>query len=372
MLINRNNFETFFLLYADNELSAQEKEMVDQFVMDQEDLKNELEQLLQTKTQASKFVAFGDFSSLLKLTIPHAAINEINCIDWLLLYVDNELDANDRKAVEAFVQMNPHYAEELSLLQSATLSTIDVQGYGDKTDLLRKEDDDKVIPFPWWRIAAAAIFIGVLLSAYFLRNQESGIIEPSIVKNSTQKENAPVIVKPQINKVDSIGNQKNNLTVVPKQKEDKPTLNSIIELKNKSNSTATKKSSTAEAYQPINEDLVQQNINKPLLQPNTIENTNSNPNLQNGTQNKIVIPNTNIQIPAPKPQFAVYNPDAQEDVVKASKNRGGRKLKRLLQRAVLGQESTDVGEPKVTNIAFFQIETKTEERKVEVNEQKHK
>ncbi len=372
MLINRNNYESIFLLYVDNELSAQEKEMVEQFVVDQGDLKNELEQLLQTKTQASKFVAFGDFSSLLKFTVPQDALNETNCMDWLLLYVDNELTVEERKAVETFVQVNPHYAAELSLLQSTILSTIDVQNYGNKADLLRKEDDDKVNPFPWWRIAAAAIFIGVLLSAYFLRNQESGINEPSIVNNSAQKENAPVNVKPQINKVDSVGNQKNNLTVVPQQKENKPSLNSIIELKNKSNSTATKKSSTAEAYQPINEDLVQQNINKPLLLPTTIENTNSYPNLQNATQNNVVVPNTTILIPAPKPQFAVYNPDAQEDVVKASKNRGGRKLKRLLQRAVLGQESTDVGEPKVTNIAFFQIETKTEERKVEVNEQKHK
>lgn len=373
MLINRNNYESIFLLYVDNELSAQEKEMVEQFVVDQADLKNELAQLLQTKTQASKFVAFGDFSSLLKLTIPHAEINETNCMDWLLLYLDNELDANERKAVEAFVQLNPHYAAELRLLQSTHLATLDAQGYGDKADLLRKEDDDRVIPFPWWRIAAAAIFIGILLGAYLLRNQVSNSNPSNIVKNPVQKENAPVtIIQPKSSDVDSGRIQQNDLTVASAQKEGEPIVNRTNELKNKTDQSRNKETKQNEENKSTNDDLVKQNLNKSLLQPITIENTNSNPNLQNTIQNDVVIPNTNIVIPAPKPQYVVYNPDAKEDVAKGSKNRGGRKLKRLLQRSVLGQEPTDEGEPKVTNIAFFQIETKTEEKKVEANEQKHK
>lgn len=373
MLINRHNYESFFLLYVDNELTDQEKEKVNQFVFDHADLKNELEQLSQTKIQASKFVAFGDFSTLLKLTIPHAAIDETNCMDWLLCYVDNELTAKERNAVEAFVQLNPHYAEELRLLQSTKFSPEDALTYGDKSNLLRKEKDDKVIPFPWWRFAAAAVFMGVLLGAYFLRSQDGQPAnELNIAIAPTQNKNVPIpIEQPAFNGDSTTHSQKDIATVQPK-KEMAPLSNEVKDVKEKSVSIGKKETKQKEENDLVNAAIAQKNIEKPLAQPTRIETANNNPSLQNSTNNNIVVPHPNTVIPSPKPQYAVYNPDAKDDLAKSSKNRTGRKLKRLLQRKVLGQESTDEGESKVTNIAFFQIETKTEEKKVEANEQKHK
>jgi uncharacterized membrane-anchored protein YhcB (DUF1043 family) len=370
MLINRHNYESFFLLYVDDELSAQEKEMVDQFVADQADLKAELDRLLQTKMQASQFVAFGDFSSLLKLTTPHAHINESNCMDWLLLYVDNELNATEQNAVEAFVQLNPHYAEELSFLQSTKLSIEDQLAYGDKSDLLRKEKDDRVIPFPWWRIAAAAILIGLLFGAYFLRNQNASNEQQTIANAPVQKEKTPNIVDPSSKNADSSINQQKDLTATESTKDVNTVFNKTAASTKATNSNKDKSATEKEDNNSAKEKFAKQDLQKPLQEPSLIENTNTA--IQNGTPKNVVVPNAMNVVPAPKPQYVVYNPDAKEDVAKTSKNRNGRKLKRLLQRAVLGQESTDEGEPKVTNIAFFQIETKTEEKKVEVNEQKHK
>ena len=49
--INRYNYETYFLLYVDNELSAVEKNSVDEFVQSNPDLGEELAMLFQTVLQ---------------------------------------------------------------------------------------------------------------------------------------------------------------------------------------------------------------------------------------------------------------------------------------------------------------------------------
>ena len=46
MLINRNNYETFFLLYADDELCPEERIAVENFVTVNEDLRRELDMII--------------------------------------------------------------------------------------------------------------------------------------------------------------------------------------------------------------------------------------------------------------------------------------------------------------------------------------
>ena len=45
MNINRDNYEMYFLLYVDKELSAEERSAVEKFVAENADLKAELESL---------------------------------------------------------------------------------------------------------------------------------------------------------------------------------------------------------------------------------------------------------------------------------------------------------------------------------------
>ena len=57
--------------------------------------------------------------------------------EYFLLYVDNELNEADRKAVEDFVQQNPDLAEELRALQETVISPDHELSFEHKSDLLK-------------------------------------------------------------------------------------------------------------------------------------------------------------------------------------------------------------------------------------------
>jgi len=65
MNINRHNYEEFFLLYVDGELSAPERKLVELFVQENADLANELQMFEQTKLPTETML-FADKSTLYK------------------------------------------------------------------------------------------------------------------------------------------------------------------------------------------------------------------------------------------------------------------------------------------------------------------
>ncbi len=66
MNINRDNYEAFFLLYTDGELSAAEKEAVHAFCQLHPDLAEELQLLMDTRLQPDEGLHFGPLAGLLK------------------------------------------------------------------------------------------------------------------------------------------------------------------------------------------------------------------------------------------------------------------------------------------------------------------
>ena len=63
-------------------------------------------------------------------------IDRHNYEEFFLLYVDNELCARERNAVDAFVQQNPDLERELRMLQE-TVINVDPVIFYDKTSLLK-------------------------------------------------------------------------------------------------------------------------------------------------------------------------------------------------------------------------------------------
>ncbi|HEY1870341.1 MAG TPA: hypothetical protein VGG71_04745, partial [Chitinophagaceae bacterium] len=161
--INRNNYEELFLLYTDNELDAKSRLAVENFVQENADLAVEFEMLMQTKSIAEETV-FPDKENLLRTE--GNSIKETNYEEYFLLYIDNELSAAKRAEVEMYVLQHPKLQDEFTTLKQTVLIPETVS-YVDKADLYRTERRRTVYLRPW-RLAAAATFIGICATGWWL------------------------------------------------------------------------------------------------------------------------------------------------------------------------------------------------------------
>ena len=92
-MINLSNYEEYFILYMDDELNAEERRMVENFVAVHPHLAEELEILLNTKLPVDD-VMFSGKEELLSSAMKLNAVAE-----RLLLYVDNELSPAEKNNV---------------------------------------------------------------------------------------------------------------------------------------------------------------------------------------------------------------------------------------------------------------------------------
>ena len=169
MNINRNNYEEFFVLYADNELSAAEKHLVESFVRENPDLQREFSLLQQTKIFSDDSIVFEDKELLMSSRQDNnSVINHSNYEEFFLLYVDNELNEENKKAVEEFAAWHPSLQLELILLQKVRL-TPDSSVVFEGKEKLYREEPKRILLFRWQSIAAAAIVLvlaGLLVFKY--------------------------------------------------------------------------------------------------------------------------------------------------------------------------------------------------------------
>jgi hypothetical protein len=159
MNINRLNYENYFLLYVDGELSAAEMQTVDRFAAENKDLADELNMLLQTRLPEETY-NFENKSSLLRTASDH--INSINCEEKFLLFIDNELTDQGKVETMHFVSTHPEY---LGLFETLKQSKLPIEhiGFPDKDSLFRKDESSKpVFLLQWWKLAVAAAIIGII------------------------------------------------------------------------------------------------------------------------------------------------------------------------------------------------------------------
>ena len=141
-----------------------------------------------------------------------------NYQDFLLRYIDGELDLRETEALLTFVTLHPEAQEELAALELTKLEvpTIPCPNkallyknifpvivepativYPHKQKLFKKEKDKApVVLLKWWAMGAAAVFLFMMVR-YGLLDQKRGttLSKNSIPKNNVSKESPLAVVK---------------------------------------------------------------------------------------------------------------------------------------------------------------------------------
>ncbi|NCU05324.1 MAG: hypothetical protein GXC73_15200 [Chitinophagaceae bacterium] len=196
MNINRHNYEEFFLLYVDNELTAGQRKIVEAFVAANPDLRDEFE-LLQQSTFVDDVKLDKTFiASLLKPVGEESNINE----EQLLLYIDNELNTTDKAAVEKELITDTSLQNELQWLRRSQLKADTSIVFPDKSLLYKQAEPARVFSLSssarrWSAAAAVTLLLG---SAMWLMIDSNKTIDKpesiaSVTKTAETKKGTEVV-----------------------------------------------------------------------------------------------------------------------------------------------------------------------------------
>ena len=211
MTINLHNYEEYFLLYADKELSQEERIEVEQFIKENPALEKEFEMIIYTVIEPDETFQLFDKSFLLK---PYETefITEQNYDEIFVLFHDGELTENERGKTNYFLKTHPHLKDEF-LLIGQTKIQCDTVSFPDKKSLLRKEHSGLTGRIILFRSLAAAVVLGFglwIAIPYF--NGDS--IQPQIA----QQPRVPDTNSNNLNSTEKISGQAEKAENVPAEK----------------------------------------------------------------------------------------------------------------------------------------------------------
>jgi hypothetical protein len=206
MNINRNNYEEYFLLYTDKELSVEEKSIVEMFVSQNADLEEEFIMLQQSVVKPDTSIRLADKNSLYK---SEGFIDETNYKEKFLLYNDNELSLDEIEDTEKFVLSNPSLQKEFSLLQQVKYEPDTSIVFPGKSSLYKKENDDTKVISLRWKALAAAVLLGIGLwtgISYLQSDKADKEVATKQTKVPTEKITVKAVEPKELTPKDSINN----------------------------------------------------------------------------------------------------------------------------------------------------------------------
>ncbi|MBK8143423.1 MAG: hypothetical protein IPK57_22225 [Chitinophagaceae bacterium] len=301
MNINRHNYEECFILYMDNELSSDERRMVEEFIQHHPDLKEELEILQQFKLTPDTDIIFEGKEELLKGQ-ENPSLHLSNYEEYLLLYTDNELNTAQKTMVEQFVKENPSIKKEMELLQRTKFQPEHIV-FTHKESLYRREEKVKALPVRWWRAAAAILILGLSLTTALLFNNKKAP-EPAEMAKTTGNEEKNVPAGHQ--------NKENTIAVVEEVKvpgnnpEEKNNSTGYAPDNKQSNTQIAVKNKNSRAENPIPRNIIVPVKNNESLIADNLTGTNNLPKPESNPYVNSDLPRTEIAGNIPKEKNTLH------------------------------------------------------------------
>ncbi|WP_343669495.1 hypothetical protein [Chitinophaga sp.] len=167
--IDISNYEEYLLSAVDGELNDEEQVALEVFLQQHPKYRQELLLLQSARIVPDSELRF-DGKEMLYRQSDANTLSVGNYEGFLLEYIDNELNRDDRQKIEALAQQHPHISQELRLLEASRLKPDLTVKFGDKSTLYRNTQRVRGI---WWWAAAAAVVAGVAVITLPPRNRET-------------------------------------------------------------------------------------------------------------------------------------------------------------------------------------------------------
>ena len=212
MEITQHNYEHYFLMYIDNELSGEEKAAVNDFIMQYPNYANKLEALQQLKISPDTLIYENKFS-LYKLSEQD---------EQSLTYLDNEMTSEEKASFENKLSANTSLQSTVKQWQATFITpptTIEIAP-NFKNSLYKKSAQIKplwaTVTFKRWASVAAIL---VVVIGYNLFNAENKQEKPSFTNINGVKTELNKTAVIEINKGTDINATKKSIALNKIKKE---------------------------------------------------------------------------------------------------------------------------------------------------------
>ncbi len=355
MIINRHNYEEFFLLYVDNELEADARAAVESFVSQNPDLAKELE-MLQQATLDGDNILFGQKELLYKI---ENSISIDNYEEYFLLFADNELNEQQAIEVEDFVLKHPELQNQFTFLQKTKLQP-EIIAFPGKENLYRKEKKvRRIIPVTFMRIGAAAAIIGIAYISFVVTHpvnrigkNEVAVSQKPVTKTSASERNdadtaQKSVTETQVASLNDVGESKSkvkNIAINIRRKRNEDKVKVVV--KNREEQVAVDlvkpKSKLQIAKQPVaNEEAVAKkpDVAEAPMEKNNLNDKDNSNSLTGDEKNTLAINEPIVNEDKPLVTHAVYletdNIEEEKNLYIGSAEINKNKVKGLFKKAAV-------------------------------------
>lgn len=215
MNINRDNYEEYFLDFAEGRLTAEQEEILNNFLKFNPDLEAELQEFDLLQLQAEDIHMPG--KQKLKKEIPSSTdiVNDLNFEMYAIAYLENDLTDHQRGLFEDFLANDEEYRASLDLMKKTYLKPVHLP-YPAKSKLKKRTNRSSFyrILVPVAAAATIALLILIRTDPVIVSN-EIAFIPEVVVEGEIEPKKPDEVKKVVTEKAALIQIKKSSRTAVP-------------------------------------------------------------------------------------------------------------------------------------------------------------